>query len=200
MSAPKRIPHVILALCCLAATARSAPPLILGHLPPGCRRPLEAGDTFTLLPTRVFLAPSLADSSCMVGSERRAEVLGAQNNFYRLRLGKGDDGAPAREVWVYRSELEARDAPQAASIVLPADLARGQGLRPPAAGDTLALGNPLLYEQADLLVGHELLSGRQTLQVLAAENAQGFIRVKAADGRQGWLHRAELPEERRRPR
>ena len=203
-SAPIALRQALLALClALAAAAPSKAGLVMpGHLPPGTLLPLEAGDSFTMPATRVFLAPALADSSFMLGESRRAGVLGARGNFYQLRLEASSSGAPARTVWVYRSELEVTDLAKAAPIPrqVPADLTRGLAERPPAAGDSLVLAGVLLYQKADLLAEHELLAGRQVLRIAAAENAQGFLKVRTEGGRTGWLHRAELPETRRLPR
>lgn len=201
MSAPISFRQALLALClALAATAPSRAGLVMaGHLPPGTLQPLEAGDAFTMPATRVFLAPAFADSSFMLGENRRVSVLGARGNFYQLKLETSPSGAPARTVWVYRSELEVTELAKATPVArqVPADLTRGLAERAPAAGDTLALAGVLLYQQADLLAEHELLAGRQVLRIVAAENTQGFLKVRTAGGRTGWLHRAELPETRR---
>jgi len=184
-------------LLALAWTGQAAS-LLPGHLPVGARAPLEAGQTFTLAATRTFSGPSFADSSHMLRQDRRATALDCRNGFYRLRL-EALDGQSARTVWVYRSELEVKDALSRVADPLPERLAQGLRLRPLAAGDTLTLAGALLYEKPDLLGNHQVLTGRRLFTIAAAENPGGFLQVKA-DGSRGWLHRAELPEDRRKPR
>ncbi|MDP2361243.1 MAG: hypothetical protein Q8O14_10910 [bacterium] len=193
--------RLALLLLLLAAIGAAVPPLP-DHRPVGSPRPLEAGDHFTLLATRLFLSPSLADSFVMVGQDLPATLLDARGNFYQLRLEERVAGLPGPSAWVYRSELELRDLAGLPSAAAPRPkiLATPLAARPLAKGDTLTLQAPLLFQGPDLLGEHELYPGRQLLTVLAAENSQGFVQVRTADGRGGWLHRAELAEERRRPR
>jgi len=198
---PLTLPALLVLL--LAAAARSAPAqaLMPDHRPVGADLPLEAGAWITVAPARVFRAPSLADSAVFLDGARRARVLAARNNFYQLDFVADGLRRPALTGWVYRSELEVRPGPRAAaSGDLPAVLDRPRPQRVPAAGDTLSLAAPLLYDKADLLGDHEQLPGRQVLRVLAAEDAQGFLRVRTDTDRTGFVHRAELPEDRRRPR
>jgi hypothetical protein len=180
------------------ACAASAAPLLPGHLPVGAMAPLEAGQPFTLAATRTFAGPSFTDSSHVLRQDRRATALECRDGFYRLRL-EAQDGQTARVVWVYRSELEVKDALAKVADPLPERLALGPRLRPLAAGDTLTLAGALLYEKPDLLGSHRQLAGRTLFSVTAAENSGGFLQVKA-DGTRGWLHRAEVPEDRRKPR
>ena len=191
-------PLVVLALAAWWSLAAQAAGLLPGHTPVGARGPLEAGQTFTLAATRAFHGPSFADSSLVLGADRRATALACRDGFYQLRLEPGA-GQAARTVWVYRSELEVKDALARVADPLPVRLAEGVPGRPLAVGDTLTLAGALLYGKPDLLGSHEWMSGRRLFQVLAAENPAGFLQVKVEGGR-GWLHRAELPEERRRPR
>ncbi|MFA7330110.1 MAG: hypothetical protein WC326_03445 [Candidatus Delongbacteria bacterium] len=187
-------------LLLLALGTAGAQVLLPDHVPVGGRAPLQTGETITLAPTRVFLAPSFADSSHSLKQDRKAKVLGVQGGFYHLEL-EAQDAQPRRRVWVYRSELEVRSSGTSGrAAALPAELARGLASRPPAAGDTLSLAGPLLYAQQDLLGEHQVLPGRQVLTVLAPESRQGFLQVRSAAGTRGWLHRAELPEERRKAR
>jgi hypothetical protein len=188
----------LLLLICLALTA-AAQPLIPDHIPVGGRQPLVVGESIYLLPTRLFLAPSFADSSFILTVERKATVMGAKGGFYHVEL-TAQEALPAKRAWVYRSELEVREtAAGAAQVTLPAHLEQGLASRALAVGDTLTLVEPLLYVGEDLLGEHEILPGRQLLTVLTAESRQGFLKVRTPE-RTGWLHRAELPEERRKAR
>ncbi len=195
---PVRLLHGLLGLLLLHAAL--AAPLMPGHLPVGARRPLEAGEELTLSPSRTFDHPTFSAASHFFGSERKATVLGVRDHFYHVRL-EATTETRTEEGWIYRSELEVRSqAARAKGEALPADLARGRTLRLPMAGDTLSLFSPVLFKAADLLGAQELLPGRQTLTVRIPENAQGFLQVRSADGRTGWIHRTELAEERRRLR
>lgn len=186
-------------ILCLTLAATAAP-LLPDHLPVGAKRPLEAGESFTLAATRVFLRPSFQDSSLILKQDRKARVLGVERGFYQLELAPVD-GAAERRVWVYRSELEVKGAMTGqSSAQVPGDLARGRATHAPGAGDTLSLQEPLLYASQDLLGEHQVLAGRQLLTVLKGESPRGFLEVKSADGKRGWLHRAELSEERRKAR
>lgn len=191
-------PLAVLVLALGWTLAGQAAGLLPGHTPVGAKGPLEAGQAFTLAATRTFKGPSFADSSTVLGGDRRATALACRDGFYQLRL-EADGGQPARTVWVYRSELEVKDALARVADPLPGRLAQGVPGRPLAAGDTLTLAGALLYGKPDLLGEHQWLSGRRLFQVLAPENPAGFLQVKV-DEERGWLHRAELPEERRRPR
>ena len=189
----------ILAVVVFMQSALAAP-LLPGHLPVGARRPLEAGETVTLSPSRTFDKPTFDAASRFFSQECKATVLGVSNNFYHLRLEATAD-SKAHEAWIYRSELEVRSqAARPQGDALPADLSRGKAPRLPAAGDTLNLLSPVLFKKADLLGEQEMLMGRHTLTVKSPENAQGFLQVRTSDGRSGWVHRTELAEERRRPR
>jgi len=184
----------------LITQAGLAAALLPGHLPVGARRPLEAGESLTVSPSRIFQQPSFGAPSHFFARERKATVLGARDNFYQLRL-EADGEAKAESGWIYRSELELRaQSLRAEGDALPGDLARGRVLRIPAAGDTVSILSPVLFRAADLLGGQELLSGRQVLTVKSPENAAGFLQVRTTQGRTGWIHRTELAEERRKPR
>lgn len=190
-------PHVLVLLMALAAVAS---PLLPDHLPVGAHRPLEAGEMVTLSATRLFDSPSFSAASQFFTGERKATVLAVRSNFYQVKLeAKGE--ARVTQGWIYRSELElVSQASSPGGDPLPKDLARPRASRVPAADDTLGLLAPVLFAKADLLGEHQLLSGQQVLTVKVAEGTTGFLQVRTANGQVGWIHRTELPEERRRPR
>lgn len=182
----------------LLATQSLFAALIPGHLPPGLEREVEAGDTLRLLRAQAFQKPDFTSSQgwTAVGA---ATVLGAREGFYRVRLEE-----QGTECWVYRSELAVEAAP---SRNLPDPYpAIGSGAfeeslpEIPASGDTLSLIGCVFFQQPDLLGKHGYLPGERKMIVLEAENEAGMLRVRQLDGSTGWVHRGELPEEKRRPR
>jgi hypothetical protein len=172
------------------------------HQPQGASRPLETGDRFTLLAAQVHEEPDFASPSRFIEAGRRAELLAVRAGFYQLRL-EATAEQPAESLWIWRSELGLRDLAEPVTKAPPlrrTGLASERPPRPVAAGDTLELASPVLYELPDLLGAHRIYSGRQRLRVLAPETAAGFLQLGPLDddGPTGWLYRGELPEERRR--
>lgn len=193
-----------LVLLAFAAGASAATPLP-DHLPEGAGRPLETGDSFTLLAALAHDAPDFASPARFVRGGRHAELLGAEGGFYHLRL-ESSDGEAAETLWIWRSELGLSELDRPATK--PAaprwtdgfDVSKERPAAPPAAGDTLKMANPVLYGAPDLFGEHRLVGGRCRAVVLAAESAAGFLEVDLGDdGGRGWLHRGELPESQRRP-
>ena len=185
-------------IVCLLAVQSLLAALIPGHLPPGLEREVEAGDTLRLLRAQAFQKPDFTSSEgwTAIGA---ATVLGARQGFYHVRLEE-----VGTECLVYRSEL-AVEARPSRDLPDPYPAGGSDAFREalpvlPASGDTLSLIGCVFFQQPDLLGEHGYLPGERKLIVLEAENEAGMLRVRQLDGSSGWVHRGELPEEKRRPK